>query len=43
VRIAVLAPLVSPIAEPHIGGSQALLSDLAVGLAGRGHEVRVYA
>ena len=42
-RIAVLAPLVSPIAEPHIGGSQALLSDLAVGLAGRGHEVRVYA
>ena len=42
-RIAVLAPLVTPIAEPHIGGSQALLSDLAVGLAGLGHAVRVYA
>jgi glycosyltransferase involved in cell wall biosynthesis len=42
-RIAVLAPLVSPIAEPHLGGSQALLADLAVALAGRGHEVRVYA
>ncbi len=38
-----LAPLVSPIAEPHMGGSQALLADLAVALTGRGHEVRVYA
>jgi glycosyltransferase involved in cell wall biosynthesis len=43
VRIAVLAPLVSPIAEPHVGGSQALLADLAGALAARGHEVRVYA
>jgi glycosyltransferase involved in cell wall biosynthesis len=42
-RIAVLAPLVSPIAEPHMGGSQALLADLAMALAGRGHDVRVYA
>jgi len=43
VRIAVLAPLVSPIAEPQLGGSQALLADLARGLADRGHDVRVYA
>ena len=43
VRIAVLAPLVTPIAEPQIGGSQALLADLACGLAERGHRVRVYA
>jgi glycosyltransferase involved in cell wall biosynthesis len=43
VRIAVLAPLVSPIAEPQLGGSQALLADLSRELAERGHEVRVYA
>ncbi len=42
-RIAVMAPLVTPIAEPNVGGSQALLADLAVGLAGRGHDVAVYA
>ncbi|HXJ65737.1 MAG TPA: glycosyltransferase [Actinomycetota bacterium] len=42
-RIAVLAPLVTPVAEPQIGGSQALLADLARGLAERGHDVRVYA
>ncbi len=42
-RIAVLAPLVSPIAEPQLGGSQALLADLSRGLAGRGHEVQVFA
>lgn len=38
-----MAPLVSPIAEPQLGGSQVLLADLALGLAGRGHDVRVYA
>jgi len=43
VRIAVLAPLISPIAEPQLGGSQALLADLARSLAERGHDVRVYA
>lgn len=43
VRIAIVAPLVTPIAEPQLGGSQALLADLARGLAGRGHDVRVYA
>jgi len=42
-RIAMVAPLVSPIAEPNVGGSQALLADLAAGLAGRGHDVAVYA
>jgi glycosyltransferase involved in cell wall biosynthesis len=43
VKIAVLAPLVTAIREPQRGGSQAFVSDLARGLAGRGHEVHVYA
>ena len=42
-KVAIVAPLVSAIREPQGGGSQAFLSDLARGLAGRGHEVHVYA
>jgi UDP-glucose:tetrahydrobiopterin glucosyltransferase len=42
-RIALLAPLVSPIAPPYLGGTQALLADLAGGLARRGHTVTLYA
>ncbi len=42
-RIALLAPLVSPIAPPFLGGAQALLADLAAGLAARGHAVTLYA
>jgi glycosyltransferase involved in cell wall biosynthesis len=42
-KIAIMAPLVSAIAEPQRGGSQAFVSDLACGLAGRGHDVHVYA
>jgi UDP-glucose:tetrahydrobiopterin glucosyltransferase len=42
-RIAVIAPLVTPIREPQLGGSQALVADLARGLGDRGHEVEVYA
>lgn len=42
-RIALLAPLVAPIAPPYLGGAQALLADLATGLAARGHEVTLYA
>jgi len=42
-KVAIIAPLVTPISEPQRGGSQAFLSDLARGLAGRGHEVDVYA
>lgn len=42
-RIALLAPLVSPIAPPFLGGAQALLADLATGLAARGHAVTLYA
>jgi len=42
-RVAIIAPLVSAIREPQGGGSQAFVSDLARGLAGRGHEVHVYA
>src|SRR5229473_1543649 len=38
-----MAPLVTAIREPQQGGSQAFVSDLARGLAARGHEVHVYA
>jgi len=42
-KIALMAPLVTAIREPQRGGSQAFVADLACGLAGRGHEVHVYA
>ena len=42
-RIALVAPLVSTIAEPYIGGSQALVADLARGLRQRGHTVTLFA
>lgn len=42
-KIAIMAPLVTAIREPQRGGSQAFVSDLAHGLAGRGHDVDVYA
>jgi len=38
-----MAPLVTAIREPQRGGSQAFVADLARGLAGRGHQVHVYA
>jgi UDP-glucose:tetrahydrobiopterin glucosyltransferase len=43
VRVALVAPLVTPICEPHCGGAQAFLADLARGLARRGHDVDLYA
>jgi glycosyltransferase involved in cell wall biosynthesis len=42
-RIAIVAPLVAPIREPQVGGSQAFLADLARGLVERGHDVHLYA
>lgn len=42
-RLALIAPLVSPIAPPYLGGAQALLADLAAGLAARGHRVTLFA
>jgi glycosyltransferase involved in cell wall biosynthesis len=42
-KIAIMAPLVTAIREPQLGGSQAFVSDLARGLVARGHEVHVYA
>ena len=42
-RVAIVAPLVTAIAEPQAGGSQAFVSDLAGGLVRRGHDVDVYA
>jgi UDP-glucose:tetrahydrobiopterin glucosyltransferase len=42
-KIALMAPLVTAIREPQRGGSQAFVSDLARGLADRGHDVHVYA
>jgi len=45
VRLALVAPFVAPIDDrrPQIGGAQAVLADLATGLAARGHEVTVLA
>jgi len=40
-RIAVVASLVTPLREAQLGGAQALLTDLARALAGRGHAVTV--
>jgi len=42
-RIAIVAPLVTPIVEPQLGGSQAICADLARGLTERGHDVAVFA
>jgi glycosyltransferase involved in cell wall biosynthesis len=42
-RIALVAPFVTPIAPPFVGGAQALLHDLALGLAKRGHHVTLFA
>jgi UDP-glucose:tetrahydrobiopterin glucosyltransferase len=42
-RVALIAPLISPIAPPFLGGAQALLADLAAGLAERGHQVTLFA
>ena len=42
-RIALIAPLVSAISQPYLGGAQALLADLAQGLIQRGHSVTLFA
>src|SRR5579885_943670 len=42
-RIALVAPLVTPIAQPYIGGAQALVADLAQGLVHRQHSVTLFA
>ncbi|HEY2650506.1 MAG TPA: glycosyltransferase [Solirubrobacteraceae bacterium] len=42
-KLAFIAPLVSPIREPQRGGSQAFVSELARGLVQRGHDVQLYA
>lgn len=42
-RIALVAPLVTPIAQPYAGGAQAVLADLAQGLLHRGHDVTLFA
>ena len=42
-RVALVAPLVTAIAQPYLGGAQALLADLAQGLVQRGHTVTLFA
>ena len=42
-RIALIAPLVTPIAQPFVGGAQAMLAHLAQGLHSRGHAVTLFA
>lgn len=41
-RIAVVASPVTPLRPRQVGGAQAVITDLAAGLAGRGHEVRLH-
>jgi len=41
-RIAVVAPPVTPLAEAQLGGAQAFVADLARALQERGHQVAVY-
>jgi UDP-glucose:tetrahydrobiopterin glucosyltransferase len=43
VKIALVAPLVSPIGGAQLGGAQSVIADLALGLTVRGHQVDVYA
>lgn len=42
-RIALVAPLVSTIAQPYLGGAQAMLATLAQGLMQLGHDVTLFA
>src|SRR6266849_6606170 len=42
-RVALVAPLVSAIAQPYLGGAQAILADLARRLLRRGHTVTLFA
>jgi len=42
-RIALIAPLVTPIAQPFVGGAQALVAELATGLHRDGHQVTLFA
>ncbi len=42
-RIALVAPLVTTIAQPYVGGSQAVVAALAQGLITRGHRVTLFA
>lgn len=42
-RIALVAPLVSAIDQPYLGGAQAMVADLAQGLTRRGHTVTLFA
>jgi glycosyltransferase involved in cell wall biosynthesis len=42
-RIALVAPLVTPIAQPYVGGAQALVAALAQGLIQRQHSVTLFA
>ncbi|GCE18227.1 glycosyltransferase [Dictyobacter kobayashii] len=42
-RIALVAPLVTPIVQPFTGGSQAVVADLALGMVERGHQVTLFA
>jgi UDP-glucose:tetrahydrobiopterin glucosyltransferase len=41
-RVALVAPLVAPIADPFLGGSQAIVFDLGAELARRGHAVTLF-
>ncbi|MDP3778921.1 MAG: glycosyltransferase family 4 protein [bacterium] len=41
-KIAIVAPVMIPIPPPNYGGIERIVSELAFGLAGRGHEITVF-
>src|SRR5206468_1508687 len=43
VRIATISPMINPLSQPYAGGTEAMTAQLAMGLAGRGHQVTVFA
>lgn len=42
-RIAILSPMINPLAQPYAGGTEAITAQLARGLAARGHRVTLLA
>jgi UDP-glucose:tetrahydrobiopterin glucosyltransferase len=42
-RIALIAPLVTAIAQPYAGGAQVFVAELAKGMARRGHSITLFA
>ncbi|MGH2390591.1 MAG: hypothetical protein ACRDIE_20515, partial [Chloroflexota bacterium] len=42
-RVALISPMISALAEPFPGGTEVLISELGAGLSARGHTVTLFA